>query len=84
MRGIHYIKKDDIDGFKRFFFKNVPRMLETKESIIWCIAEKTTNRNIGKIELCKFDFNVNSAEIGYCLSKEERTKGYMTEAVNAI
>ena len=84
MMGLHYIQKDDIDAFKRLFLKNAPRMFETKESIIWCIAGKDSDQCIGKIELCKFDMNADSAEVGYCLSKCERGKGYMTEAVKAV
>ncbi|MPM90818.1 hypothetical protein SDC9_137940 [bioreactor metagenome] len=84
MMGIHYVEKDDIECFRRLFFKNVPRMFQTKESIVWCVAEKNSDKCIGKIELFRFDMNSNSAEIGYCLSKSERGKGYITEAVKKI
>ena len=84
MMGIHYIKAGDTEGFKRLFLKNAPRMFITKESAIWCIAEKASDITIGKIEMCRFDAYANTAQIHYCLSKKERAKGYMTEAIRAV
>jgi [ribosomal protein S5]-alanine N-acetyltransferase len=84
MDGLHYFEDGDLETYLRLFLKNVPRMFQTKESIIWCIAEKSTNKSIGKIELCKYDFNAETAQIHYCLAKEARGNGYMSEAVNCI
>lgn len=83
MMGIHHVK-GNIQDFRNLFLKNVPRMIKTKQSIIWCIAERETNRSIGKFEMCGFDMNAQSAQIHYCLSKTERGKGYMIEVVRKI
>lgn len=82
--GLYDFKSDNQQGFERFFGQTVPRMFQTKESAIWCIAEKSTNKSIGLIEVCKYDNYANNAQIHYRLSQSERCKGYMTEAVKCI
>lgn len=82
--GLYAFKSDNQQGFEKFFLQTVPRMYKTKESGIWCIAEKTSNKNIGLIEVCKYDSYSNNAQIHYCISQKERRKGYMTEAVNCL
>ena len=84
MDGLHYIAEGNIEGYKRLFLKNAPRMFETKESAIWCISDKATNDCIGKIEVCRYDFHTETAQIHYCLSINERGKGYMSEAISCI
>ena len=82
--GLYDFKADNQQGFEKFFLQRVPRMFKTKVSAIWCIAEKSTNKNIGLIEVCKYDNYANNAQIHYRLSQEERCKGYMTEAIKCI
>lgn len=82
--GLYGFKKDNIEGFQRFFLQVVPRMFKTKESGIWCVAEKSSDINIGLIEVCKYDAYSNTAQIHYCMSQAERCKGYMTEAVKCM
>ena len=84
MQGLHNIQEGDIEAYKRLFLKNAPRMFLTKESTIWCIALKKSDQCIGKIELCKFDSYCNTGHLTYCLSFNERRKGYISEAVNAV
>ncbi len=82
--GLYNFKEENEEEFIKFFIKRVPRMFETKESGIWCIAEKNSGINIGLIEVCKYDSYADTAQIHYSLSKEERKKGYMTEAVKCM
>lgn len=84
MEGLYNIKVDNQKEFDRFFLYIVPRMFKTKFSGIWCIAKKNTNKNIGLIEVCRFDSYTNVAQIHYCISEVERRKGYMTEAVTCM
>ena len=84
VEGLYDFKADNQQGFEKFFLQRVPRMFKTKESAIWCVAEKNTNKNIGLIEVCKYDNYANNAQIHYRLSQAERRKGYITEAVKCI
>ncbi len=82
--GLYNFKKNDKENFIKFFTKKVPRMFETKECGIWCIAKKDTGKSIGLIEVCRYDGYSDTAQIHYSLSKEERQKGYMTEAAKCM
>lgn len=83
MEGLHYIKPGDIDAFKRLYLKNAPLLYKKKIAAIWCVADKI-DKTIGKIEVCKYDFSAETAQIHYCLSREERGKGIMTEAIQKV
>jgi ribosomal-protein-alanine N-acetyltransferase len=82
--GLYDFKNGDQKTFEKFFLQRVPRMYKSKITGIWCIADKINNENIGLIEVCKFDTYSDTAQIHFCLSKKERCKGYMTEAVNIL
>ena len=50
----------------------------------WAIQRKGANEVIGSIAAVKLDEEVNSAEIGYCLSRAFWGQGLMPEALRAV
>lgn len=82
--GLYDVTSDNEQFFIKFFLHRVPKMFKSKLSGIWCISEKTTCKNIGLIEVCKYDAYVNTAQIHYAIAKDERCRGYATEAVNCM
>lgn len=50
----------------------------------WMIELKEIKEPIGTIGVVKYDENINSAHIGYCLSEKYWRKGIMTEAFKRV
>jgi RimJ/RimL family protein N-acetyltransferase len=48
------------------------------------MLDRAAGRIVGSIGLFHFDWEVRSAEIGYGVHKEERGKGYASEALRAV
>lgn len=64
------------------------KIIETtfKESRVWAIVEKESNRIIGSIGLSEDRFRpgVRSLELGYSLAEEYWGRGFMTEAAKRV
>jgi len=50
----------------------------------WCIEWKENHQVIGTIDIVKLDKQYETAEMGYCISREYWGKGIMTEALLAV
>ena len=58
--------------------------LEEDDCYRWCMELKETHEVIGTIDVVKQNKNLESAEIGYCMSKKYWNQGIMTEALIAV
>ena len=50
----------------------------------WCILNKQNNEPIGSINVVKRNDSNFNCEVGYCLSRKNWNKGYMTEALKKV
>lgn len=50
----------------------------------WCIVYKDSMQPIGTIDVVNLDEDLETAEIGYCLSRKHWGQGIMTEALIAV
>lgn len=55
--------------------------LEENGCYRWCIELKDINEVIGTIDVIKLNINIESALIGYCMSRKYWNQGIMTEAL---
>lgn len=56
----------------------------SQEFYQWAITLKSDNVPIGSISVVKFDHNLDSVEIGYCIGKAYWNKGFTTEALATL
>lgn len=76
-------KKSSLEDVERFIADRISDFIARK-GIIWMICNKDTNRNVGSVCYWNFDFEKNSAEIGYELASEFQGKGFMQEALSKV
>ncbi|MES2811128.1 MAG: GNAT family N-acetyltransferase [Bacteroidota bacterium] len=76
-------KKSSLEAVKQFIMDRISDFKE-KKGITWMIYNKATNQNMGSICFWNFDFDKDSAEIGYELSPEFHGKGFMQEALSKV
>lgn len=57
---------------------------EKDETFQWGIELKENNSLIGTISVVELKTNIDSAAIGYCISKKEWNKGIVTESLAAV
>lgn len=58
--------------------------LEEDDCYRWCIELSETKEVIGTIDVVKLNVDLESAVIGYCMSKKYWNRGIMTEALIAV
>lgn len=58
--------------------------LEEDNCYRWCIELKETHEAIGTIDVVSLNINLESALIGYCISKRYWNQGITTEALIAV
>ncbi|QQP70096.1 GNAT family N-acetyltransferase [Carnobacterium sp. CS13] len=63
---------------------NWQKELEQEDCYRWCIELKENQQVIGTIDVVQINNDIESAVIGYCMSKDYWNKGIMTEAFSAI
>ncbi len=76
-------KKSSLDQVKQFIIDRISDFKERK-GITWMIYNKEMRQNVGSICYWNFTFESNSAEIGYELATEFRSKGFMQEALSKV
>lgn len=76
-------KKSSLEDVKQFITDRIADFT-AKKGITWMIFNKETKQNMGSICLWNFDFEKDSAEIGYELSPEFQGKGFMQEALSKV
>lgn len=54
------------------------------EPASWCIVLRETNRVVGTIGYMSYNADNSTVEIGYSLTREQWSKGLMTEALRAV
>ena len=74
---------NDIEAIKRMI-TDMQRFFDEKQRIRWGIAQKQDHSVIGHCGFFDIDKSNCCAEISYCLKKEFREQGIMTEAVGAM
>lgn len=73
-------RKSSLEDVKQFITDRISDFKE-KKGIVWIIYNKEFKQSIGSICLWNFNFENNSAEIGYELLPEFQGKGFMKEAL---
>lgn len=58
--------------------------LEKKDCYRWCIELKESQEVIGTIDVVSLNKNLETAEIGFCISKNHWNQGITTEALIAV
>lgn len=76
-------KKSTLEEVKQFIFDRNSDFEEGK-GIIWMIFHNDTKQTIGSVCYWNFNFEGNSAEIGYELTPEFQGKGFMQEALTKV
>lgn len=76
-------KKSTLDEVKQFIVDRISDFKEGK-GIVWMIFHNDTKQTIGSICYWNFNFEDNSAEIGYELAPEFQGKGFMQEALSKV
>ncbi|WP_394759569.1 GNAT family N-acetyltransferase [Flavobacterium sp.] len=76
-------KKSSLNEVKQFIVDRISDF-KGKKGITWMIYNKETNQNIGSICYWNFNFETNTAEMGYELTPEFQGKGFMQEALSKI
>lgn len=66
------------------YIEKINRGIDDDEWINWAINDISTKSIIGNISLWNFNTDENEAEVGYALFPENRGKGFMLEALQAI
>ena len=68
----------------RALLENWERQYENGSYFSWAIESKDVHQPIGSIAVMKLDEQIDSAEIGYCLSRKYWGQGIMPEALIAV
>lgn len=68
----------------RCYVASLLRALKLSSCYEWIIVLKETNRAIGAIGVAKLDSSLESAQVGYCLSRAFWNRGIMSEALGAV
>ena len=76
-------KKSSLEEVQQFIIDRIADFKE-KKGITWMIYNKETKQNIGSICYWNFNFETNTAEIGYELISDFQGKGFMQEALSKI
>ena len=76
-------KKSSLEEVKKFIDDRISDFKEQK-GIVWMICDKNSKQTIGSICFWNFNFEDNSAEIGYELTPKFQGKGFMQEAVAKV
>ncbi len=76
-------KKSSLEEVKQFIVDRISDFKE-KKGITWMIYSKETKQNTGSICYWNFNFENDSAEIGYELAPEFHGKGFMQEALSKV
>jgi ribosomal-protein-alanine N-acetyltransferase len=76
-------KKSSLNEVKQFVVDRISDFKE-KKGITWMIYNKETKQSIGSICYWNFNFETNTAELGYELKPEFQGKGLMQEALLKI
>ena len=76
-------KKSSLEEVKQFVVDRISDFKE-KRGLIWMIYNKDAKQNIGSICYWNFNFETNTAEIGYELISDFQGKGFMQEALSKI
>ncbi|WP_395046673.1 GNAT family N-acetyltransferase [Flavobacterium sp.] len=76
-------KKSSLVEVKQFVIDRISDFKE-KKGITWMIYNKETKQNIGSICYWNFNFETNTAEMGYELTPEFQGKGFMQEALSKV
>ena len=76
-------KKSSLEEVKQFIIDRISDFKE-KRGITWIIYDKHTRQNIGSICYWNFNFENNSAELGYELTPKFQGKGFMKEALSKV
>jgi len=75
--------KSSLEAVKQFILDRIADFA-AKKGITWMIYNKEMNQNMGSICLWNFNFESDSAEIGYELSPEFQGYGFMQEALSKV
>ncbi len=59
-------------------------LVYNNDTFRWAIEVKEENKLIGAIDVCRYNFDSQIFEIGYCINKNYWGKGYVSEALNAV
>jgi len=76
-------KKSSLEEVQQFIIDRIVDFKE-KKGITWMIYNKESKQNIGSVCFWNFNFENNSAEIGYELVSEFQGKGFMQEALSKV
>ena len=76
-------KKSTLKEVKKFILDRISDFEEGK-GIIWMIFHNDTKQTIGSVCYWNFNFEDNSAEIGYELTPKFQGKGFMQEALTKV
>lgn len=76
-------KKSSLVEVKEFVIDRISDFKE-KKGITWMIYNKETKHNIGSICYWNFNFETNTAEMGYELTPEFQGKGFIQEALSKV
>lgn len=76
-------KKSTLEQVQQFITDRIADFA-AKKGITWMIYNIEFKQNIGSICLWNFNFEKNSAEIGYELSPEFQGNGFMQEALSKV
>jgi ribosomal-protein-alanine N-acetyltransferase len=76
-------KKSSLEEVKQFIIDRISDFEEGK-GIVWMIINSETKQIIGSICYWNFNFEDNSAEIGYELAPDFQGNGFMKEALSKV
>ena len=72
------------EEYTRDYLKYLQSRYRAGEFFDWAVIHKETGKMIGTCGFARFDFENNSAEIGYVINPDFWRKGYATEAVGKV
>ncbi len=70
--------------YTREYIQYINERYKIGEFYDWAVEYRENRKMIGTCGFTKFDFNANSAEIGYVLNPEYRGRGLAAEAVSEV
>ncbi len=71
-------------GYTKRYLKSVCKLYRQGKFYEWAVIEKESGHMVGTCGFVAFDFEQDSAEVGYVLSPRVWGKGYATEALLAV
>ena len=76
----HNTTEDSKASIENYFLKRPSLNVPSAHAII----HKETNTMIGTCDICRVEWESNTGEIGYCISRNHWGKGYVTKACKAV